>query len=468
MGAAGRWRLTARRMWAGWLLVTAGCAFPISAGAQSRSVAVVDVSVIPVDSARILRGQTVVVEGERIVAVGPRDAVALPPGTDVIDGRGGYLIPGLADMHTHFGRDDLGLFLANGVTTVRLMWGWSDPIRWRDSIASGALLGPSMFVAGTIIEGSPPAAFASVIDTAGRAMVHSESEGRMEVLRQRMAGVDFIKVYNNVSREAYSGIVDQARRLGLTVAGHVPFDVGLRGVLEAGQSSIEHLRGYVWELVPSDAPQPPDRDLRSRALAWAYADTSRFDELVQLTRGADAVNVPTLVVGEVFLSPQNVVERYLAGPAAPFFSDATRETLRHRERIPWLSNFSDDDFVRAREGLAVQRALVRALHEGGATILAGTDVSPAGFALHWELEQLVRAGLTPYDALVAATRGPAEFLAWNQGVIQPGRRADLVLLRANPLEDITNTQAIEGVMVRGVWLDRSTLDSILVDARGRR
>lgn len=275
--------------WSAWLLV-ACCACRAPVVGQATPVAFVDVTVLPMDSARVLEGQTVLVRDGRIAMIGPVADVPVPPDARTVPGAGRFLIPGLADMHAHFGRMDLDMFVANGVTTVRMMWGWLDPVRWRDSIAGGRLLGPSLFVAGTIIEGTPPPEYADVIDTVGRAMANTEREGRMHVLRQRTWGADFIKVYNNLNVEAYHGVVDQARILGLTVAGHVPFDVGLRGVLEAGQTSIEHLRGYVWELVPPDAPHQPDRDLRSRALAWSYADTSRFASLVELTRSYGVAN----------------------------------------------------------------------------------------------------------------------------------------------------------------------------------
>jgi hypothetical protein len=445
------------------LVVLGGASlFAFEAAGQAVPTAIVDANVIPMDYARVLTHQTVVVRDGRVVAMGPNDAVVVPSGAEVIDAAGRYLIPGLADMHTHFSRpEDLDLFVANGVTSVRLMWGTPESVRWRDRIAAGHLLGPRMYVAGPIMEGTPPPEFAGVIATEGRSILDTHAQALIEVARQHAAGFDFLKVYNNLNRDAYTGIVEEARARRMPVAGHVPFDVGLEGVFEARQRSIEHLRGYIWQVVPSDAPQPPGRDLRSRSLAWRHADITQFRALATATREAGVWNVPTLSV-QIYLAPQEQVDRYLQRPEAEFLTAPMRAVFKDREQIPWLSNFDVEDYRAASEGHAVQMALIRELHRAGAKLMAGTDIAPNGFSLHRELENLVAAGLTPFDALVTATRNPAEFFQQDDlGTIGEGKRADLVLLNGNPLDDIRNTARIEGVMVQGRWLSRDRLTMML-------
>jgi hypothetical protein len=358
--------------------------------------------------------------------------------------------------------------VATGVTGVRVMWGSERTLDLRDRIARGELVGPDITTAGTIIEGLPPPELAAVIDTAGRVIVHDSADGVQAVGEQAAVGYDFIKVYNNVPAGAYEGIGIEASRLGLPVAGHVPFEVGLDGALAAGQVSIEHLRGYVWQLVPPDAPQHPGADLRSRTLAWEYGDRSRIQELAERTRDAGVWNVPTLAV-RMIMKPDSIVNAYLTSEEGSHMTDAMRTFYTERMSIPWMSNFTDADFEAAMDGFAVADSLIRALVGVGAGVMAGTDTPPLGFALHRELEELAGAGLTTYQALEAATVNPGRFLdrGPGAGMVVEGSPADLVLLEGNPLEDITNTRSIAGVVRRGVWLDRVTLDAMLARAEGR-
>ena len=299
-------------------------------------------------------------------------------------------------------------------------------------------------------------------------IVHDSIDGARAAREQHAAGYDFIKVYNNVPAAAYRGIVAEARTLGIRVAGHVPFEVGLDGALTAGQASIEHLRGYIWHLTPDDAPAQPGPDLRSRTLAWAHGDPSRIPALAERTREAGAWNVPTLSVRMIH-KPDRLVEAYLATEEASYMTDATRRFYTERMSIPWMSNFMPDDFEAALDGFAVADSLIRALVAAGAPVMAGTDTPPLGFALHRELEELVAAGLTPYEALRSATVNPARFLERGEGagMVMEGSPADLVLLEGNPLEAIGNTRLIAGVVRRGEWLDRATLDAMLQEAADR-
>ena len=439
---------------------------------EQATLAIEGVSVIPMDSERVLSDMTVLVGGGRVLAVQPTgqtDESEIPDGATRIDGRGRFLIPGLNDMHVHFQEEQaLGRFLATGVTGIRVLWGGPSTLDLRDRIARGGLAGPDIHTAGTIIEGLPPPELAAVIDTAGRVIVYDSIDGAAAVRAQHAAGYDFIKVYNNVPASAYRGIVAEAAALGVPVAGHIPFEVGLDGALTAGQASIEHLRGYIWHLVPADAPNQPGADLRSRTLAWADGDLSRIQALAERTRDAGVWSVPTLSV-RMIMKPDRLVEAYLATDEASHMTDAMRTFYTERMSIPWMSNFTPADFEAALDGFAVADSLIRALVGVGAPVMAGTDTPPLGFALHRELEELVAAGLSPFEALQSATVNPARFLERGQGagMVTEGSPADLVLLEGDPLAAIRNTRRIAGVVRRGEWLDRATLDAMLEEAAGR-
>jgi imidazolonepropionase-like amidohydrolase len=428
-------------------------------------LALTHVAVVDVESGRLLPEQTVVIAGNRIQAVGPSASTRIPAGAQVVESRGKYLIPGLWDMHAHPWQEaDLALFVANGVTGARVMFGNPRHLGWREEIRRGERLGPNLYVAGPIIEGPPPPELASVIPTEGKVLVRTGEEAAAAVKAQKAAGYDFVKVYNNLSRSAYEGLVAEARAQHLPVAGHVPFEPGLAGVLRAGQASIEHLRGYVERLVPPDAPQRAGADLRSRTLAWRYADPAKMRALAEATRDGRVWNTPTLAV-RIFVLPEAEVKKYLARPGADYLAPSI--ALRDRRKIGWLSNFTDEDFRLAGEGHAMEDALIRALRDAGAGLLAGTDVAPWGFSLHRELELLVNAGLTPSQALAAATCNPARFLGASEslGRVRPAARADLVVLDANPLEDIRHTQKINAVVLNGRYLSRQALDRLLAQAR---
>lgn len=451
-----------------------GCAVGLAGAAEttqgSSPVAIEHVSVIPMDGERVLSDVTVLVDDGRVSAMGEADRIAVPSTATRVDGRGRFVIPGLWDMHVHFDGppEILGMFLAAGVTGARVMWGTPSHLEYRDRIAAGELIGPELYVGGTIVEGEPPPELRDVIPTEGRALVRNHADGIAVVRQQAAEGYDFIKVYNNVPMDAYRGVVAEAGRVGLPVAGHVPFAVGLDGVLDARQASIEHLRGYVWHLVPIDAPRRPGADLRSRTLAWADGDLSRVSELATMTRDAGVWNVPTLAV-RLAMKPDSHIDEYLASEEASHLSDEMRAFYTERRSIPWLSNFTDADFDVAMEGFSVGDALIRALVDVGAGIMAGTDTPPVGFALHRELDELVNAGLTPYQALETATRNPASFLGRvdGSGMVTVGSPADLVLLEGNPLEDIRNTRRVAGLVLGGEWYDRAMLERLLTEAQGR-
>ena len=416
------------------------------------TLAIVHAEVLPMNSEAVLHDHTVIVQGGRIEALGPADEVAVPQGAKMIDGRGCYLMPGLADMHVHtWFEEDLALFLANGVTTVRNMFGSPMHLEWRNEIEAGERLGPTIYTAGPIVDGKPPIWPGSRVAT-------NEEEGRAAVRDQAEAGYDFIKVYNRLSLEAYQAIVIEADEIDIPVMGHVPDAVGLEEVLLAGQTTIEHLAGYESALVSADTPRGVG--FLSELACWEHVDPTRFAEAVQRTREAGVWNCPTIVVMCKWLNPDEI-EKELA---RPFMRHVSEEQLAAWREMP-----------RGGEAAAVARAghegrllFTKALHDGGAGIVLGTDQGNpyvvAGYSVHEELAYFIEAGLTPYQALRCATRSAAECMTATDefGSIAVGLRADLLLLEADPLADVANARKRAGLIVRGRWFPEGELQALLV------
>lgn len=423
------------------------------------------------DRERVLVDQTVIVRGDRIAAIGPRATTPVPPDAMRIDARGRFLMPGLGDMHVHLNsRTYLDLLVANGVTFVRNMWGSPAQLVWRARIEEGALLGPHIFTAGPIMDGSPP-----IWD--GALVVSTPAEADAAVARQKVAGYDFLKVYNRLSPAAYDAIVAAARKLHMRVIGHVPDEVGLAHALASGQDSIEHLTGYIQAIQRADSP------FRTGKQGWGgdyrgaeFGDEHAIAGVAQDTRRAGAWNCVTLVVSgtleKIFagtdLSDTAGLDYMPAMMRGMWAHLAARSREIRRGFDPERRTQSDE---RLRRGHELHLELVRALHEAGAPILAGTDfpnpyVVP-GFSLHDELDDLVAAGLSPYQALRAATVDPARFLGADFGTIEVGKRADLLLLDANPLENVDATRKLAGVLVGGRWHPAGELASRLAEVKAR-
>jgi imidazolonepropionase-like amidohydrolase len=422
-----------------------------------------DVTVIPIGTPGTLEHQTVIVHGGVIARIGPTATVQMPDGARIIDGQGRFLLPGFADMHAHLWNEaTLQLQLANGVTMLRDMNGQARFLWWRGAIRGGVLSGPRMVVTTPIFEGTPPPEQADVIITTGRIVVDDSAAAADSVAATMRLPYDQVKVYNNLSAAAYRGIVTEARRVGRPVVGHVPFDVGLRGVFDAGQATIEHLRGYIVEAIPPGAPDQPGADYRSRLVAWRHADTTRLRALARETARRGIWNVPTLVT-QLDLLPVARIHELTERPGWKECMLGRRaDPIVSRSNVPFYAVMNDSDFVATQQGVEIQKLLVRMLHEEGAGLLVGTDHRPRGYSFHWEMQELVSSGIPPWEVLRAATLNAAKSLGQDEsyGSVAEGTVAELVLLGANPLEDIHNTLAILAVYAAGRLIEAPELAAV--------
>jgi hypothetical protein len=432
--------------------VTQACAAADNAPADAT--AFVHVTLVPMDRERVLRNWTVVIADGRIRELGPMSAISVPKRAIVIDGHGKYLMPGLADMHAHtWDEDDFPLLLANGVTTVRNMFGGPIHLRWKERIAAGEFDGPMIYSAGPIIDGNPPIWPGAVVTTA--------EEARRTVAEQHAAGYDFLKVYSRLSREAYDAIEREGKALVMKVTGHVPDAVGLSAALRSGIDSIEHLSGY--ESLAREEPVGAGEEA-----SWARLDESRFEAVARETAQSRAWNCPTLVLFQHRVAPgeSEYLARLLARDEMRYVSAETVRSWLPQNNF--LKNSTPARAASSRgKGDTMRKKLVKTLHRSGARLLLGTDygnpfVLP-GFSLHQELRNFADAGLSPFEAIRAGTSGAAEFMNAQAefGRVEVGARADLILIEGNPLEDVANVNKLAGVMVRGKWYSqRQLLDEL--------
>ncbi len=415
-----------------------------------KITAITDVNVIPMDRNRVMSHQTVLVRNGRISEIGAFGKVIVPRNAIIVEGSGKFLVPGLADMHTHvFANAEYLLYVAQGVTTIRNMWGFPSDLGWRTKIANGEKLGPTIYTAGNIFDGDPP-------HLRGMTVIVDPADADKAVKVQKDGGYDFIKVYTGLKVPAYDAIVDAAAKHDMRVVGHVPTAVGLEHVLAKKQASIEHLMGYPEAARDADAPSP--------ATWTSDLDAKKVRVLARETQAAGVWNCPTLVVNmKLELSP-NEVEAFFKSPEFQLVPP----TLKRMSPAPT----QDDKPI--EPGLRSQREnnrneIVKALRDAGARLLLGTDTGNPylvpGVSAHEELALLVNAGLSPYEALRTGTSDAAEFLgALNDfGTIAVGKRADMILLDANPLKNIASINLISGVMVRGRWLPETELTRMLKD-----
>lgn len=408
----------------------------------TRTVAFTNVTVIPMDRERTIADQTVIVRGDRIVSVSPAASARIPAGATRIEGKGKFLLPGLAEMHGHIPppsapadliENVLFLYVANGVTTVRGMLGAPGQLDLRERARAGTLLAPNLYLAGPSFNGNS---------------VNSPADAERMVREQKAQGWDLLKVHPGLSRDEYDAMARTAREVGIPFGGHVPSAVGLEHAIAMGQQTFDHLDGYIELLDGTNAP----------------LDSARLAAIVRRTRDANAWVVPTSALWETLLGIP------------------TLETLRSFPELRYMPPAMVASWVKAHENrlaspnanpamsrqIAANRvALLGALHRGGVRILMGTDApqqfSVPGFSLHRELRKMSESGMSAYDILETGTKNVGAYFASSDtfGIIAPGHRADLILVNGNPLQDLANLERRSGVMVRGRWLPESEIQARL-------
>ncbi len=417
-------------------------------------LAFVNVNVLPMDQEQVLEDQTVIIADGRVVAMASADDIGPEENVEVVEADGLYLMPGLTEMHGHLPnprmsdtdiKNLLFLSVANGVTTVRGMQGDESHFRLREQINHGLLVGPQLFLASVSMNGE---------------RVPTAEIAEQRVREYKVAGYDLVKLHEDLTLDTYDSMARTADEVGIPFGGHVSDQVGLRHALAAGQISIDHLDNYIQALVPDEMQPAESPGLRGVGALMSSVDESLIPELVRLTVDAGAWVVPTMVLWETaFFTDRSAAEVLPDRPEVMYMPPETvaRWTQAVDQRL------AGSDIETNRQAAALRRRILRALHRGGVRIALGTDspqiFSVPGFAMHHEMALYVDVGMTPYEVLEIGTVKPAEYFDATDefGTVAVGQRADLILLTANLLDDISNTSRRAGVMVNGRWFSEAEI-----------
>lgn len=441
------------------------------------------VTVIDATGAPARPDMAAVITGDRITDLQKTGNIRVPEGAQVIDGTGKFLIPGLWDMHAHPTRDRqiefLPLLLANGITGVRDMSGDLEVIDvWRREIRLGSIMGPRMVASGPRLDGPNLKAPNSL-------PIATTVEARQAVNVLKMMGADFIKIYSLIPRDAYFAVADEAKKLSIPFAGHVPIAVTAAEASEAGQRSMEHLWGLLIscssreadlrvkmrkEVAESGGAAFINAELHAQIESMSTYDAKKAASLFGRFVKNSTWHVPTLAGWRILASADGQV--FGGDKRLRFIPREVRGTWES-QRLNFLSMLPADQPGSGEALFQRQRGLVRDMRRAGVMFMTGTDTAAPyvfpGFALHDELTLLVHAGLTPMEALQAATRNPAAYLGMlnSLGTVERGKIADLVLLEADPLRDIRNTRSVAAVVVGGKLIAKPDIQRMLADVEAR-
>ncbi|HET8865290.1 MAG TPA: amidohydrolase family protein, partial [Gracilimonas sp.] len=417
------------------------------APAQPQTV-FTNVNVIPMDSDQVLEDHTVIVEGDRIVEVGPSSEVSVSSNATIIDGTGKYLMPGLAEMHGHVPPTDPGpnapdyfddkyvestlfLYVSAGITTVRGMLGYENQLELKERVNSGELIGPNLYLAGPSFNGNT---------------ISSPEQAAERVREHKEEGWDLLKVHPGLSLEEYDAMAETAQEVGITFGGHVPEDVGVMHAIESGQITIDHVDGYV-----SYLSQFEEEEMEAK-----------MAEVIQLTKENNVWIVPTMALWETIIGAVDY-EAMKQYDELKYIPEAVKQNYFDFADNP-QSGYSSDN---PQEHAELRLQILEEMNNAGVKILMGTDApqlfSVPGFSIHRELPYMVAAGMTPYEIIQSGTKNVGEYFAkWDEfGTIANGQRADLILVNENPLLDVAHIQDHSGVMVQGEWYSREVIDEKL-------
>jgi imidazolonepropionase-like amidohydrolase len=450
------------------------------ASAQKRSsedlLVLKNVTIVDVRNGTLLPDQTVILDRNHISSIGPSKSTKPPVNAASVNCRGLFLIPGLWDMHVHLvfgdwfpGAQDISLplFIANGVTGVRDMGSELDVVqRWRNEIEGGDLIGPRIYTSGPMLDGPKPRFPSSLA-------IATPDDSRRAVADLKRRGADFIKLQSLIPREAVFAIADEAKKQEITFEGHVPDSVRAGEMSEAGMKSFEHLIGIFEGSSPDEDDFLKGNKTESRFLA-SY-DPGRAASLAAVLAKNQTWQCPTLV----WERGGNLIDvtDFAKDTRAKYVPTSWKTKTWKRFTDEITQGYGSDDLATRKKFLDKELEVVGMLHKAGVPFLAGTDTPPGvaifpGFSLHEELQRFVAAGFTPLEALQTATLNPARFFGMEEqlGNVEKGKLADLVLLSANPLADIANTQKIAAVVVNGRYFSGKDLDKMLagVEAAARR
>lgn len=417
-----------------------------------------EANLIPMDREEVMEGQDLWIRNGKIHKMGKK--LAYPSGTKVIDAKGKFIMPGIAEMHAHIptpqGGDDalvretLFLYLANGITTIRGMLGQPYHLELKKQVANGEILSPRVYTSGTSVNGNS---------------VQTVEEADKNIRAQKEAGYDFLKLHPGLKREVFDEVVATAKEVGILYAGHVSIDVGIRHALNSDYASVDHLDGYLEGMVPPSSEVDP---YSNGFFGFNFADRidmSLMDELANLTKEKGVAIVPTQTLFTRWASPLSPDE-LAAEPEMKYMNPRTLANWK-KGKFSLLAN-KDYSEARYEKFLAARHHILKKLHEADALFLLGSDAPQVfnvpGFSIHHEIQSVIDAGIPTYEVLKSGTINPARY--FNQegeyGILSAGASADLILLDENPLESPATIRDNLGVMVRGQWMPREEIDKKLL------
>ena len=425
---------------------------------QKQEIVFRGVNVIPMDSERVLENQDVVVRDGKITSLGATSKVKFSTGALIVNAKGKYLIPGLAEMHAHVPPvDDLQpmkeiliLFAANGVTTIRGMLGHPRHIELRTKIQSGEIFGPHFYTSGPSFNGIS---------------VKTPEGGEKMVRDQKAMGYDFLKLHPGLTRDNFNAIVKTAKEVGIPFAGHVSSGVGVWRAIDAGYASIDHMDGFIEGMVPGIEAMTDQEIGFFGMFAAKKMDETQIPKLMMGLRDHHIWVVPTQCLAERWIAADKTAEQLRSAPEMIYMDTKTLDSWTENKKRQMSNPLYNE--VEVNKYVKLRRKLIYECNKNGVGLLLGSDAPQVfnvpGFSIHHELQYLVDSGLTPYEALRTGTVNVASFYnrSGDSGTIKIGNVSDLVLLNGNPLNDIRQTTKIEGVMLGSKWMAKDYIVSEL-------